>query len=307
MEVALGYFEDDGQTEYDLSQPPMTGIDYLKRVQREAAECPDVVVAQHRPPVVAATRKKIENEKNSCKGYPNINDTDIVDKTTLSTKAVTTTNTTTTRTLNMSKSYPDEKRQARIAEEFAFLRQKFNRVKSDPALFPVSESTTLSFPKVASQQVLGRFCYGKDFVSRYMDANLKGLNAQFLNQGALDGEGTVPLLGLMLKMKQSLVLKLLNFNLKWLGVLGFSRHQGVWIHALLVCLDKPLPSEMSSTIRDLCRRILDIRNRFEGESYTEEILHQLNLIIVLITRSFGQPDLLDDILADSGLHTLCLR
>ena len=91
---------------------------------------------------------------------------------------------------------------------------------------------------MGSQQVLGRFCYGKDFVARYTDANLKGQNAdQLLTNVGAQGQGTAPLLGLMLKLKQSSVLKLLNFNFKWLDVLGFSYDQGVWIYALLVCLD----------------------------------------------------------------------
>lgn len=295
MEVALGYFEEDDHVEYDLSQPPMTGIDYLKRVQMEAANCPDVVVA---------------TQQQGNRTYDEADHALKLDRDTAE-KLTTAEANSSSRTINMAKSYPKENRQLKLAEEFAYLRQKFNRVKSDPSLCSVSESTTVtSLPKMGSQQVLGRFCYGKDFVARYTEANLKGQNADqlLINVGA-QGQGTAPLLGLMLKLKQSSVLKLLNFNLKWLDVLGFSYDQGVWIYALLICLDKPLPSEMSSTIRDLCRRVIDIRNRLtepcDGDD--DMILHQLNLIIVLITRFFGQPDLLDDILADSSLHTLCFR
>ena len=293
MEVALGYFEEDDHVEYDLSQPPMTGIDYLKRVQREAANCPDVVVATQ------------QQKKN--KPYEGVDQTlnpnhDVAEEQTIAEGV---------RTINMTKDYPEEKRQLKLAEEFAYLRQKFNRVKSNRELYTVSESTpttVTSLPKMGSQQVLGRFCYGKDFVARYTNANLKGQNAdQLLTNVGAQGQGTVPLLGLMLKLKQSSVLKLLNFNFKWLDVLGFSYDQGVWIYALLVCLDKPLPSEMSSTIRDLCRRVIDIRNRLAEPYEDDTILHQMNLIIVLITRFFGQPDLLDDILANSSLHTLCYR
>ena len=273
MEVALGYFAEDDHVVYDLSQPPKTGIDYLKRVQMEAANCPDVVVAAQESTNDGDKQMTDDAGKNS-------------------------------RTINMSKNYPEEKRQMKLSEEFAYLRQKFNRVKSDSSLISVSNSAA-SLPKMGSQQILGRFCYGKDFVARYTDANLKGQSGQLFNVGA-QGQGNTPLLGLMLKLKQTSVLKLLKFNLKWLDVLGFSYDQGVWIYGLLICLDKPLPSEMSSTIRDLCRRAIDIRNRLT-EPYEEEILHQLNLIIVLITRFFGQPDLLDDILADSALHTLGLR
>ncbi|XP_066921062.1 gem-associated protein 2-like [Clytia hemisphaerica] len=271
MDVALGYFEDDDAVEYDLTKPPMSGIDYIKRVQAEAALCPDVVIAEQPKSSASLESKKSPAKKRD--------------------------------PLNRTRVFPTEERQFKVAEDFAFLRQKFNRVKTDPSSLCRLSKAVL--PPVGSQQSWGRFCYGKDFTGTYFDFCLKGESGQLLNEGT-KGQGSAPLLSVLLKLKQPMVVKLLKYNFLFLNVVGFSYDQSVWIHSLLVCLDKPLPSEASSTIRDLCRRVMEIRNQLT-EPINDNILHQLNLIIILITRYFGQVDLLEESHINDTYYKSCLR
>ena len=278
MDVALGYFADEGDpVEYDLTKPAMSGIDYLKRVQMEAANCPDIVSTRREIVDTAgdsdASMTSFNTTDSQHDGFDNgVGDDKII-------------------LPQSGRKLPPEKLQLRIAEDFAFLRQKLNRVKSDPSLCHVKK--TAQIPSVGSLQVYSRFCYGKELTAQYLDANLKCATAITLNSGA-NGQGNAPLLGTMLKLKSLTVNRLLNYNLILMNVIGFSYDQGVWIYALLLCLDKPMPSDICSTIRDLCRRVIDIRNAVSDEALEENVLHQLNLIIILVTRCFGQTDLLEE-------------
>jgi len=272
MEVALGYFEDEGDAvKYDLTKPAMSGIDYLKRVQIEAANCPDIVSMR---PKIADTVDDNDASMASFDDTSSITDSKLDDKHEIPRRKL-----------------PPEKLQLRIAEDFTFLRQKLNRVRSDPSLCRVKK--TAQVPSVGNIQVLSRFCYGKEFTAQYLDATLKCTKAKTINAGA-NGQGNAPLLGTLLRLKSVAVNRLLKINLSLMDTLGFSYDQGVWVYALLLCLDKPMPSGVCSTIRDMCRRVINIRNAALDEAVDENVVHQLNLIVVLVTRCFGQTDLLED-------------
>lgn len=264
MEVALGYFEDDDvgdrYADIDLDRPPMSGAEYLKQVQLEAARCPDVVIATETPP----QKQNYVLEE-------------IV-----------------TQALDVSKTFPDENTQLKMSEDFAYLRQNFNRVKAAPV-------TNLKIPKSVlpsgmTSQVWCRFCFGKDFDKKCFEAKMKSTQehnntAPIMNEGATHGQGTAPLLSVMLNLKQKVVVKLLDYHSTWLDTVGFSYDQGCWLFSLLLCLDKPLPSEVTSTLRDICRRVITIRNALKPSEENEDLLHQLNLLIIIVTRFFGQYDL----------------
>jgi hypothetical protein len=62
----------------------------------------------------------------------------------------------------------------------------------------------------------------------------------------------------------------------------------MWIYALLVYVDPVLTSMDISIIRDVGRTCIDIRNDLQPDNIQ---VIQLNIIITIISLSFGQLDL----------------
>jgi hypothetical protein len=137
-------------------------------------------------------------------------------------------------------------------------------------------------------------------------------------------KGHEPLMSVVCYLKQEEVQRLIEFFIKWMRQFKFTRQMGVWMFALLVLLEKPLPSEVYSTLRELSRLCSEIRERIDWKAQsasTEQSnlqansspssqslqsnelssvgllsnrnLKSLNLIICIIGRYFDQTDMID--------------
>lgn len=101
----------------------------------------------------------------------------------------------------------------------------------------------------------------------------------------------VPLLSIMATMPQHVVETVISYNTSWIQEEGFRSEMGVWLYALLACLEKPLHPEACSTIRALARACAMARKVLTSKD--DERLPPLNLIICLIAQYFSQQDLAD--------------
>lgn len=100
-----------------------------------------------------------------------------------------------------------------------------------------------------------------------------------------------PLLSIVAAMPQHTVDNVINYNTQWIQEKGFCHEMGVWLYALLACLEKPLHPEACSNIRALARACASARRSLASK--TDERLLPLNLVICLIARYFSQQDLAD--------------
>lgn len=92
-------------------------------------------------------------------------------------------------------------------------------------------------------------------------------------------------------LSQEQMHKLLKYLNQWIGTLGFSDQIGVWIYSLLACIDKPLVSDIVSTLRTLSRTCSEARSKISPE---DALFKALNLIICIVGRYYEQLDIADD-------------
>ena len=102
--------------------------------------------------------------------------------------------------------------------------------------------------------------------------------------------GFPPMLRILLRLEPKQVQYNLAYQVEWLKTYGFSRDQGKWIYALMTCLEKPLYPSVISTLRDLSRQCAQLRAKVSPNSGE---MNGLNLIICLVGKYFDQADLLD--------------
>lgn len=144
----------------------------------------------------------------------------------------------------------------------------------------------------------------------------------------IGNEGRQPLMSLMLVLTQQQIERLIYFQSDWLSQCGFmNRCQGEWLYALLACIDKPVEPSTMGDIRNICKTLIAIRNKYcvkakEAEvlfgdddidklsddlrndlsledktddisAQANEYLNAVNLFIYLIADYFCQKDLVD--------------
>ncbi|RWS08703.1 gem-associated protein 2-like protein [Dinothrombium tinctorium] len=102
-----------------------------------------------------------------------------------------------------------------------------------------------------------------------------------------------PLLKSLLQLSQNDIHNILVDHIRWIKQAGYSYFRGLWIYSLLAFLEKPLQSEVYSTLRDLSRLCSVERSSATFSSDSEEMT-SLNLIICLIGRYFNQLDMVDN-------------
>eukprot|EP00795_Rhopilema_esculentum_P002092 gene2092-17664_t len=268
MEVALGVFDEPiKKTSNDLdedflSRPATTALEYLRQVQREAAQCPDVVVATQ------FTRNEGESIKNQ---YSEIRSR---------------------LTPAPSNFIPNLAWQREQASNFAEIRQQLNYFKSRGFERPLHEINDIQLPNRTSEGAWCRFCLGKEKFQE-VERRKRGQSGNATGDARKDdsdnenpigavSKGNDPLLSIVTRMNQCTVTDVLEYNVTWLQYIGFSERQGKWLFALLVCLEKPLLPSVSSLLRNLARRCADLRASLSDENDTR--LPPLNLIITVVTR-----------------------
>ncbi|CAO3592747.1 unnamed protein product [Absidia cylindrospora] len=103
-------------------------------------------------------------------------------------------------------------------------------------------------------------------------------------------------------LPQTTILKLLKLNKEWLQSLALKKSANdmspifenlwkchtMWLFSLLVYVDPVITSLDISILREVCRTCIVLRNSLQANS--DKVI-QLNIIITIISRCFGQSDL----------------
>jgi len=256
MEVALGYYEDSDDELFDSSKkrPPANGIEYLKQVQYEVTQHPEVFTAPYLSTEnnTEAARPKSQPIKQKC--------------------------------LSADYSYlPDEKSQMRCASDFVCLRQAFTRYKNKNKS---KMENSKKIPKKSDIDTWCRFCFGDNFIKQSNDV---AMDENMIYDSEFEC-GNPPLLGLICQINPSLAIQLLEYHLIWFNKKGFTIEQGRWLFALMLCIDKPTPPDALSCLRSISRKFSQFRVKAAANDDVE-ILYQLYFFIIIVSKYFCQSDL----------------
>ncbi|XP_068938405.1 gem-associated protein 2 isoform X1 [Petaurus breviceps papuanus] len=240
--------------DFDPSVPPRTPQEYLKRVQLEAAQCPDVVVA-HIDPKKLKRKQTVNVSLSGCQPAP--------------------------------EGYsPTLKWQQQQVVQFSVIRQSVNKHRNHWKSQHLDNNVTM--PKSEDEEGWKKFCLGERLYAEMSVATATGENP------GIDYVqiGFPPLLSIVSRMNQATITSVLEYLINWFGEKDFTPELGRWLYALLACLEKPLLPEAHSLIRQLARRCSEVR--FLVESKEDDRIPALNLLICLVSRYFDQRDLADE-------------
>ncbi|CAG2174313.1 unnamed protein product [Oppiella nova] len=266
---------------YDPSRPPVTGEEYLRRVQLEAQKCPEVVVANLDVNQFTPNQTLIiENSNGFIRAKP--------------------------------ESTPSVDWQRAQVSEFSHVRTSLARMRAHrppgTAVDPIADRPPV---RHRSMSWWRDYCIGKrSDHSSDSDSDRGGgggdedesdlstptdtphNSSALKREKRAKRESNLPLMSTICALTQDEVIVLLSFYAKWCQQYRFTEHFGLWIYALLVALEKPLPAEVYSTLRDLSRVCSECRHKI-GSDCDSNVLISLNLIICIIGRYFDQNDMCD--------------
>ncbi|XP_065542267.1 gem-associated protein 2 [Lathamus discolor] len=206
--------------DFDPTVPPRTPQEYLKRVQIEAARCPDVVVAQIDS---RKLRKKqtVNVSISGCQPAP--------------------------------EGYsPTLKWQQQQVANFSAVRQNLNKHRKHWQSQHLDSNVTM--PKPEDEEGWKKFCLGERiYLETDTQSDDESLGIDYIKVGF------PPLLSIVSRMNQATVTTVLEYLISWFGEKKFTPELGRWLYALLACLEKPLLPEAHSLIRQLARRCSEVR------------------------------------------------
>ncbi|XP_008517662.2 gem-associated protein 2 isoform X2 [Equus przewalskii] len=206
---------------FDPSVPPRTPQEYLRRVQIEAAQCPDVVVAQIDPKKLKR-KQSVNVSLSGCQPAP--------------------------------EGYsPTLQWQQQQVAQFSTVRQSVNRHRSHWKSQQLDSNVTM--PKSEDEEGWKKFCLGE----RLCAEGAVGPAASESPGIDYVQIGFPPLLSIVSRMNQATVTSVLEYLSNWFGERDFTPELGRWLYALLACLEKPLLPEAHSLIRQLARRCSEVR------------------------------------------------
>uniref|UniRef100_H0VIY7 Gem-associated protein 2 n=1 Tax=Cavia porcellus TaxID=10141 RepID=H0VIY7_CAVPO len=205
---------------FDPSVPPRTPQEYLRRVQIEAARCPDVVVAQIDPKKLKR-KQSVNVSLSGCQPAP--------------------------------EGYsPTLQWQQQQVAQFSAVRQNVNKHRSHWKSQQLDSNVTL--PKSEDEEGWKKFCLGERLCADVVGPTVNespGIDYVQI--------GFPPLLSIVSRMNQATVTSVLEYLSNWFGERDFTPELGRWFYALLACLEKPLLPEAHSLIRQLARRCSEVR------------------------------------------------
>ncbi|BFZ10833.1 hypothetical protein BsWGS_13872 [Bradybaena similaris] len=251
--------DDCNNNDIDLSVPPTSGTEYLRRVRQEAMEYPKVVVANLDTSLFLPRQTVKVSEPGGLLPVP------------------------------ANYRAPMSWQRLQVAE-FAGLRQKLIQYRALVQQKKIAVPTP-KLPIASHAQGWCKLCFGRlkpksDLINASSEAASERSPPEWS-----ESEGTPPLLHIVAHMNQLQVTSVLEYHINWLEATGFTSRQGQWFYALLASLQKPLTPEVCSWLRRLARLCSNIRASLE--SSTDPRLYELNLIICLVSRYFDQGDLAD--------------
>ncbi|XP_054164208.1 gem-associated protein 2-like [Oppia nitens] len=264
--------------DYDPNRPPVTGAEYLRRVQLEAQKCPEVVVADMDLSRFKSNQTLVYEDTN---GFIRLKPELI----------------------------PPVDWQREQVSEFSHVRTRL--AKEREHRLSTGSVVTQSVPHNRPMNWWREFCIGKTSDNNSSDDSsdesicddksdvstttdgTPNSSSQLKRTKRQKPEPNVPLLSTLCGLTQDEVVRVLSYHIQWIRQFKFTQHMGLWIYSLLVCLDKPLPADVYSTLRDLSRVCSECRQRCRSTSDDCTEWWALNLIICLIGGYFDQTDMCD--------------
>ncbi|XP_059488212.1 gem-associated protein 2 isoform X2 [Neocloeon triangulifer] len=130
-------------------------------------------------------------------------------------------------------------------------------------------------------------CHESSWCKYCLGSNVARSLPDFKDSCVEECEANLPTASVICSMDQPLIEKLLEYQIGWMEICGFSAIQGLWIYSLMAGLELPLTPDVCSLLRALARRCASSKN------LTESCRTTLNLIICLVSKYFRQLDLED--------------
>ncbi|KAJ3290735.1 gem (nuclear organelle) associated protein 2 [Rhizoclosmatium sp. JEL0117] len=258
---------------------PLSGLEYLRQVRHEAQfRCAAVVVAKR--PMSATTESTAKRPRhemfsldNAAQHFP------------------------LPQTLCVS-----EKDAQNVAAEFIELRKRFLALKATNKDFK-----TVAVPSVnQSDDVWKRFCYPDLPASQSPSAQPTLTATSHIMPTSLTTTPWLPLFPILIHIDHNRAIHLLRLHIKWIystsTIIPLQLH---WAFMLLLCLDTPLFPEQSSILRDLVRKCKSVRNQWISAqdshlSLQNDGIMGIHAIIAVVSRVFGQADLMDPVKENSA-------
>lgn len=254
------YIEGHENEDYDLNSPPTSGLEYLRRVQQEARQCPNVVVAKIDPTHFSNKQTVKYNTGKGCLPAP-------------------------------SGYTPTVSWQKQQAAAFSTVRLAVTRHKMKLKKQGGVVTLPTNLPDSDDDAEWCRFCFGDKF-QKNVAVNAKFCKAGQCLRDTTNSTGMPPLLSIVTAMSQPLIERVMEYHISWFEATGFTPEQGQWFYALLSSLEKPLTPEACALIRTLARQCANLRANLDN-SDDQRLVH-LNLLICLVSRYFDQCDLADE-------------
>ncbi|GAB5572812.1 gem-associated protein 2 isoform X1 [Prionailurus iriomotensis] len=243
---------------FDPSVPPSTPQEYLRRVQIEAAQCPDVVVAQIDP-------KKLKRKQSV-----NVSDASLLLK-------------------DILPHFSGNNNKWHSFHLFDNVIRHRSHWKSQQL------DSNVTMPKSEDEEGWKKFCLGERLCAEGAvgPATSEGPGIDYVQIGF---PPLLSIVSRMNQATVTSVLEYLSnwFGERdFTPELYYSlKRVGRWLYALLACLEKPLLPEAHSLIRQLARRCSEVRLLVDSKD--DERVPALNLLICLVSRYFDQRDLADE-------------
>ncbi|KAK5916330.1 hypothetical protein CgunFtcFv8_011323 [Champsocephalus gunnari] len=241
--------------ELDLKGPPRNPREYLRQVQLEASQCPEVVVAQIDPKKLKK-KQTINASVAGCHAAP----------------------------VGFCPSLSWQQHQV---SNFSDVRQSIAKNRNHWSSNTLDDNVEM--PDITDEEGWKKFCFGETLYLGTSSSRTEAAEAE----PALDHSkvGFPPFLTIVSRLNQSTVLMVLETLVGWFEENDFAPQLGRWLYALLACLEKPLLPEAHSCIRQLARRCAQLRSALETDE--DDKLPALNLLVCLVARYFEQSDLAD--------------
>lgn len=243
--------------DYDPSVPPSSGEEYLRRVQLEAAKCPDIVSSK----IDQINQSAVTDFDDTRPDAYRIPSNGFIKAT--------------------SDQLMPEDLQHSAVTGFTLLRMRIDQMKSkiDPAVVDKrrSEFRVQNNPKFWKE-----YCMSQDHIPES--------NGDTESEGDDSSSKKLPFVSLLMCLDQSELCDLLSYHVKWIKEDGYCDNNGLWIYSILACIEKPLSSDFHSVLRNISRVCSEFRSNHKADGPQ---LTSINLMICIIGRYFNQLDMID--------------
>lgn len=202
--------------DFDPSKPPLTGEEYLRRVQLEANKCPAIVVAD--------IESSNYDENRSCSLSDSFQST------------------------HCHKMFPLHIQEL-VSDDFHQLQERLDKIRHDA--MDECSSRKRKLPPVCDHEAWKTLCLGN-----LDESDVKKCDTHDGVSQGIQSKYNSPNDRALLAMSQEDLLRLLEYQLQWISQYGFHEQNALWTYSILSCLQSPLNGDTYSLLRDIARAII---------------------------------------------------